>query len=179
MGTFCTRKSTCSEAREGDEGRKKDDREEERGYTAATAKRIGEDRTRWAAHEDEERDIGEERREQNGWTRAREAWANLFALFGGGHCRHRRRLRRRCCRSRRCRRRGSYRFGVVVWILMLVSRGIIRGEIVKFSAPGVAAFAPPRMPNLGNARRPTCQTRVSLSGGGSVARLTDVLPQPA
>lgn len=52
--------------------------ESEGWYAAAPAKRIGEDRTRWAARE-RGRDIG--RREQNGWTR--KARANLFALFGG------------------------------------------------------------------------------------------------
>lgn len=40
------------------------------------------------------RDIG--RREQDGWTDARKARANLFALFGG---RDRRLVSIRCCRS--------------------------------------------------------------------------------
>lgn len=71
VDTFRTRKSTCSEAREGtdyEKTRKKESGRERgqggRGYAAATTKRIGEDRTRWAARDDEERDIGEES-EQN------------------------------------------------------------------------------------------------------------------
>lgn len=53
------------------------------GYIVAAlarAKRIGEDRTRWAARK-RGRDIG--RWEQDRWTDAWKARTNLFALFGG------------------------------------------------------------------------------------------------
>lgn len=71
--TFCTRVSTCSV-----EGAKR------KGECMRLHRRNALGRTEQDGPR-ENKDIG--RREQDGWTNARKARANLFALFGGRDCR--------------------------------------------------------------------------------------------